>query len=484
MHLSIICAILGLFLLIFSLTMLMPVIIALYYNEATTDIFLLAFTVTAFIGAILWLPNKSTSYNLRTRDGFLITTLFWLVLGFFGALPLYMTDAISLTLTDAIFESLSGLTTTGATVISGLDDLPRSILYYRQQLQWLGGIGIIVIAIAILPMLGIGGIQLYRAEIPGPMKDNKITPRVKSTAKTLFSIYLLITLCCGLSYWLAGMSPFDALCHSFSTVAIGGFSTHDASLGYFNNPYILIIAMIFMFIAGINFALHYFSFRYKSIKTYIRDSEFRFYTLIQVLSVFIVIISFIFFYNSTSNISSVVLESSFHVVSVATTTGFVSHGFSDWPAFLPFFIFFLAFIGACAGSTGGGMKSIRILLMLKQGYSELIKLIHPQALVKVKIGSKSIDNSVVSAVWSFFAFYIIAFFIMTLGVLASGVDFVTAFSAVGACINNLGPGLGEVTSNYASLPVLSKWILCVAMLIGRLEVFTILVLLTPAFWRK
>lgn len=484
MHFSIICAILGLLLLVFSLTMLIPIIFALYYNEATTDVFLLAFTLTSFVGAILWLPNKNTAYNLRTRDGFLITTLFWLVLGLFGALPLYISDAISLTITDAIFESLSGLTTTGATVISGLDDLPKSILYYRQQLQWLGGIGIIVIAIAILPMLGIGGIQLYRAEIPGPMKDSKIMPRVKSTAKTLFSIYLLITLCCGLSYWLAGMTPFDALCHSFSTVAIGGFSTHDASLGYFNNPYILIVAIIFMFIAGINFALHYFAFRYKSVKTYLKDSEFSFYSLVHFLSITIVILSFLFLYKLPIDFSSMAIESIFHVVSIATTTGFISNGFSHWPAFLPFFVFFLAFIGACAGSTGGGMKSIRILLMLKQGYGELIKLIHPQALVQVKVGTKSIDNEVISAVWSFFAFYIIAFFIMTLGVLASGVDFVTAFSAVGACINNLGPGLGEVINHYSSMPEFSKWILCVAMLIGRLEVFTVLVLLTPAFWRK
>jgi len=280
MHFSLISALLGLLLLLFSLTMLLPIPFALWFGENTSHVFLSAFAITAATGAALWFPNKKSAHTLRTRDGFLITALFWLVLSAFGSLPLLLAAAPALSLTDAVFEAVSGLTTTGATVIVGLDELPKSILYYRQQLQWLGGIGIIVIAIAILPMLGVGGMQLYRAETPGPMKDNKLTPRITGTAKALFIIYLSMTFFCGMAYWLAGMTAFDALAHSFSTVAIGGFSTHDASMGYFDNPAILSIAIVFMLLAGVNFALHYFSFRGRSLKVYWADSEFRFYLLV------------------------------------------------------------------------------------------------------------------------------------------------------------------------------------------------------------
>ncbi|MEE3241266.1 MAG: TrkH family potassium uptake protein [Pseudomonadota bacterium] len=484
MHFSVIAALLGLLLVIFSVTMLVPIAFALWYNEPTVDIFLTAFTLTACSGALLWLPNKKQSHTLRTRDGFLITTLFWLVLGLFGALPLLLADSLSLSITDAIFESISGLTTTGATVITGLDDLPKSILYYRQQLQWLGGIGIIVIAIAILPMLGVGGMQLYRAETPGPMKDHKLTPRITSTAKALFTIYLLITIACGTSYWLAGMSPFDALSHSFSTVAIGGFSTHNASIGYFDNPFILVVAMAFMLIAGINFALHFFAYHNRSLAVYRQDSEFKFYLLVNLLAVVIVGAALIILNYQPIDQADQLLKAAFQVVSLSTTTGFVVGDYSQWPTFIPLFMFFLAFIGASAGSTGGGMKAIRVLLIIKQGYRELLRLIHPHAVIPIKVAGRPISNDVVSAVWSFFAFYVFAYIAMILMVLATGTDFLTAFSAVGASINNLGPGLGEVSEHYSGLSATAKWTLCLAMLLGRLEVFTVLVLLTPAFWRK
>ncbi len=484
MHFSVIAALLGLLLVIFSVTMLVPIAFALWYNEPTITVFFTAFAVTAVSGALLWLPNTKQRHTLRTRDGFLITTLFWLVLGLFGSLPLLLADSVSLSITDAIFESISGLTTTGATVITGLDDLPKSILYYRQQLQWLGGIGIIVIAIAILPMLGVGGMQLYRAETPGPMKDHKLTPRITSTAKALFTIYLLITIACGAGYWLAGMSAFDALSHSFSTVAIGGFSTHDASLGYFNNPFILMIAIAFMLIAGINFALHYFAYHNQSLKIYGQDSEFKFYLLVNLVAVVIVGAALLILNYPPISQASQLLEAAFQVISLSTTTGFVVGDYSQWPTFIPLFMFFLAFMGASAGSTGGGMKAIRVLLIIKQGYRELLRLIHPHAVIPIKIGGRPVSNDVVSAVWSFFAFYVFAYIAMILMVLATGTDFLTAFSAVGASINNLGPGLGEVSENYAGLSATAKWTLCLAMLLGRLEVFTVLVLLTPAFWRK
>lgn len=486
MHFSLIGALLGLLLLIFSLTMLIPIPFALWYGENTSHVFLSAFAITAATGAALWLPNQTHKHTLRTRDGFLITALFWLVLGAFGALPFFLSDAPELSFTDAVFESISGLTTTGATVITGLDDLPKSILYYRQQLQWLGGIGIIVIAIAILPMLGVGGMQLYRAETPGPMKDNKLTPRITGTAKALFTIYVAMTLGCGIAYWLAGMTPFDALAHSFSTVAIGGFSTHDASMGYFDSPLILLIAVLYMLLAGINFALHYFSYRDRSLLVYWRDAEFRFYLMVNVIAMFVVTLGLILLAESDLDFSwqESAIHGVFQVVSLATTTGFASSDYTQWPTFIPVFMFLLAFMGASAGSTGGGMKAIRVLLIAKQGYRELVRLVHPNAVIPIKIGDRPVSDRVVSAVWSFFAIYVLVYVTMLLMILATGMDFLTAFSAVGASINNLGPGLGDVAAHYGDIPASAKWILCLAMLLGRLEVFTLLVLFTPAFWRK
>ena len=505
MQFGLIRALLGLLLLIFSLTMLLPIGFALVYDENTVTAFIAAFAITALTGAILWLPKHRAGGQLRTRDGFLITSLFWIVLGVFGALPLLFVEQLSMSTTDAIFESISGLTTTGATVITGLDELPKSLLYYRQQLQWLGGIGIIVIAIAILPMLGIGGMQLYRAETPGPMKDSKLTPRITGTAKVLFTVYTIMTAACAICYWLAGMTPFDALSHSFSTVAIGGFSTHDASLGYYDSNAVLWVGIVFMLLAGVNFGLHYFSFRERSLRLYWRDSELRFFYAVIALSVFIVVLFLVHTYACPlqelpretvrffqedkdsrlgTDVSYYVNHGVFQVVSIATTTGFASTDYSRWHLVVPVFMFLLAFMGACAGSTGGGMKAIRVLLIIKQGYRELLRLIHPNAVIPVKVGSKPVSDRVVNAVWSFFAIYVMAFFVLFLATLMTGVDFVTAFSAVGATINNLGPGLGEVTAHYAALPSATKWILCFSMLLGRLEVFTLLVFLTPAFWRK
>lgn len=482
MHISTIGRILGILLMVFSLSMLPPILVSLWYNDQQVAAFSDAFFLTLVAGLCLWLPFRDQKRDLRVRDGFVVTVLFWLVLSISGSLPLYLSDAISLSYVDAYFESLSGLTTTGATVITGIDDLPRSILWYRQQLQWFGGMGLIVLAVAILPMLGIGGMQLYRAETPGPVKDSKLTPRITETAKALWYIYLGLTVICALAYWAAGMSLFDAVAHSFSTIAIGGYSTHDASIGYFNSTTIELIATLFMFLSGVNFALHFTVWRRHNPLVYFEDPEFRFYASVMFLVACITITTLIA--TSTYNLEESFVKGLFEVVSIATTTGFSTADFSSWPFVLPFLLFVVAFVGGCAGSTGGGMKAIRILLIYKQGLREVKRLIHPNAIIPVKLGKKPVPDRVLEAVWGFFSVYLFMFVILLLILLATGLDQVTAWSAVGACINNLGPGLGDVALHYGDLPSTAKWTLCFAMLLGRLEIFTLLILLTPAFWRS
>jgi trk system potassium uptake protein TrkH len=482
MHIALIFRILGMLLMVFSLTLSTPVIVSLWYGDGAYPSFLLSFAITLISGTLMWAPVAKQRADLRTRDGFLITSLFWLVLGLFGALPFYLTSSPHLDMSDAVFESLSGLTTTGATVITGLDELPKSILFYRQQLQWLGGIGIIVIAVAILPMLGIGGMQLYRAETPGPVKDSKLTPRITETAKALFFIYVLLTATCALAYWFAGMSGFDAICHAFSTIAIGGFSTHDASMGFFDSPVIMMIASIYMLVAGLNFALHFQLFRSKSFMHYKADSESRFYTYTILICAALVILYLIA--SKTYEPNDAFIHGLFQTISIATTTGFATADFSMWPSFLPFLLLTLSFMGGCGGSTGGGMKAVRIMLIAKQGVRELSQLVHPNAVIPLKVGNRRVEATVISAVWGFFAVYMFAFFILLMLLMATGMDDTTAFSAVVASINNLGPGLGEVALNYGSINDPAKWILCFSMLLGRLEVFTLLVLFTPAFWRQ
>ncbi|MGI9324016.1 MAG: TrkH family potassium uptake protein [Pseudomonadales bacterium] len=479
MHLAVITRVTGILLTLFSIALLSPVIVAWLYDENTIGTFVISFAVTLAAGLLMWLVPRDRR-ELRAGDGFLITVLFYLGLGLFGALPLYLFDELRSSFTNAAFESLSGLTTTGATVYTGLDALPRSILFYRQLLQWLGGMGIIVLAVAILPMLGIGGMQLYRAESPGPTKD-KITPRITETAKALWYIYLGLTIACALSYWATGMTPFDAICHSFSTVAIGGFSTHDASMGYFDSPAIESVAVLFMIISGVNFGLHFTVVSRRRPYFYLQDPEFRMYMF--VLGAVSAIVVWVLFSNQTTN--DPLRDGIFQVVSIATTTGFTTKDFSSWPSVAPIVLLLAAFAGGCAGSTAGGIKMIRVLLIYLQGMREVRRLIHPNGVFPIKLGRQLVPDRVVEAVWSFFSVYVILFLTMlTLLMLIAPIDFMTAFSAVGACLNNLGPGLGEVALNYGSLPIAAKWLLIFAMLLGRLEIFTLLVLLTPAFWRR
>ena len=465
---------------LFSISLLPPVLVSLVYHDGVWVYFTEAFLIILVFGLVSWLPVRKQQRDLRLRDGFVVVVMFWTVLSITGSLPFLLSEQPRLPLVDAVFESVSGLTTTGATVITQLDGLPPSILYYRQQLQWLGGMGIIVLAVAVLPMLGIGGMQLYRAETPGPIKDSKLTPRIKETAKALWYIYLALTATCALGYWLAGMTVFDAIGHAYSTVAIGGFSTHDASIGYFNSTAIELVAVVFMLLSGMNFALHFLALREKSLAGYWRDSELKFYLLLLGL-VILLTISGLYFHGMP--LLEALTSGLFQAVSIGTTTGFLTAEYFNWPAFIAILLLFSSFVGGCAGSTGGGIKVIRILLLIKQGLREINRLIHPNAQIPVRIGKKTVPSRVVEAVWGFFALYVGSFTVLYLLLAATGLDLMTAFSAVAACMNNLGPGLAGVGLHYADLPDMAKWLLCFAMLLGRLEIFTLLVLLTPAFWR-
>ena len=404
--------------------------------------------------------------------------MFWVVLSIAGSIPFYLSG---MSIIDSFFESMSGITTTGATVISNIDTLPESVLFYRQMLQWMGGMGLIVLAIAVMPLLGIGGGQIYKTEIPGAMGEQRLTPRIKETAQALWSIYLGLTILCALLYYLGGMSAFDAISHAMSTVAIGGFSTHNESIGYFNSSTIEIICIVFMLLSAFSFTLHYFAIYKRKPLKYFYDPEFRFFfsILLLILAASLFINSFTDYENSP-NFKEIV----FHSVSMITTTGFSTSDTSDWPLSVSFLLLVGAFVGACSGSVGGGVKSWRVMIMLNHAYSNIMKIIHPNSVISLKIGSRSVDDEVATSVWGFFSIYVISFMILLLAVLTSGLDLESAFSAVGACLNNLGPGLGAVSENYSNISSFTKSILAFAMLLGRLEIFTLLVILTPMFWAK
>ncbi|MFT5390991.1 MAG: trk system potassium uptake protein TrkH [Gammaproteobacteria bacterium] len=474
--------ILGLLLALFSATMTPPLLVSLYYDDGTWRAFLIAMSIILVAGLLLWLPAAKARRELRLRDGFLVVVSFWVVLSISASVPFLVLQAPEISVADSIFEAVSGLTTTGATVLTGIDSLPQSILFYRQLLQWLGGMGIIVLAVAILPFLGIGGMQLYRAETPGPMKDDKLTPRITETAKALWYIYLSLTVACTVAYWAAGMTLFDAIGHAFSTVAIGGFSTHDASIGFFNSHVIEAIAVLFMGIAGVNFALHFVAVRSLSGAPYLRDTEFKAY--IGILTFVSVLTSlYLYFAGTFDTIGEAFRYGVFQTVSFSTTTGFTTSGYTLWPSFLPTLLLFVSFVGGSAGSTGGGLKVIRVVLLFKQGFREILRLIHPSAQITTKVGGVALPPRVIDAVWGFFAAYVMSFVFLMLCLMATGLDQVTAYSAVAACLNNLGPGLGDVSANYANINDTAKLLLSFAMLLGRLEIFTLLVILSPAFWR-
>lgn len=481
MRLPLISRLLGIFLIIFSFTLISPIAVSLIYDDGQLINFALSLGLLLMIGVVFWLPGRGHTGNLRPREAFLIVTLFWTVLSLAAALPFLL--GISITVTDAAFEAVSAFTTTGATVLSGLEHLPPSILMYRQQLQWLGGAGVIVLAIAILPMLGVGGMQLFRAETAGPMKDEKLTPRIMQTARALWGIYVGLTIACAMAYWLAGMSAFDAIAHSFTTVSTAGFSTYDDSLAYFDSVAIESIAILFMLLGGISFNVHFIVLRMHSPSPYWRDTQTAVFLGV-VLVIVTVITLTLYLTNQFSTISESLRHAAFQVVSVITTTGYGTDNFSAWPLFLPVLLIFISFIGGCAGSTSGGMKVIRFIILSKEGSRELWRLIHPRVVRPIKLGGRALPDRVIDAVWGFFSLYVAVFVVLMILVMATGVDQVTAFGAVASALNNLGPGLGEVGSTFAPLNDVAKWISVAAMLLGRLEIFTILALLTPIFWRK
>ena len=483
MQLSIVAKTIGLLLMVFSFAQVPPLIVDLIYSEGEYLSFVYSFALTVLGGLILWWPFKEVKKEFRLREGVLIVVCFWIVLSLFGTLPFLITDSISsLSFSEAFFESMSGLTTTGATVLNQLDELPKSILFYRQQLQWLGGMGIIVLAVAVLPLLGVGGMELYHAESSGIAKD-RLTPKLRNTAIALWKIYVSLTVLCAVGYFLSGMSIFDAVSHSFSTVAIGGFSTHDGSIGYFNSATIETIAMIFMFLAGINFSLHFVAWNNRSLVDYIKDSEFKTYAMVLICSS-IIVITALSLNGQYESANETVRHSLFQTISIATTTGFTSQNYSSWPAAIPVFLIMMSFIGACVGSTGGGIKVVRILVMFRLGMKEIHKFIRPNAQVSVKLNKSSINEKALVSVLGFFSLYAISFFLILMLLMFAGLDQVTAYSATAATMNNLGPGLGDVAQNYSSVGEAAKWILSFSMLIGRLEVLTIIAIFHKAFWRQ
>ncbi len=481
MSLSFISRLIGVILLVFSLALLPPLLFALLDREAEFGSLLETLLFCLGTGTVLWLISRREHHRIRTRDGFLLVTLLWVVVGLAGSLPLML--VLHMGLAAAFFESVSAFTTTGATVISGLDQLPRSILLFRQELQWLGGIGVVVSAVALMPMLGIGGMQLYKAETAGPIKDEKLTPRIAHTARVLWRIYGAMTLLCAVSYWVAGMSLFDAICHSLATVSTGGFSTHDASIGYFHSSAIESVAVIFMLLGAISFNVHYLAIRKGSLLAFWQSIEVRVFLLL-VLVMILVIGASLYLQGAQPSLPAALRYSTFETVSVVTSTGFGIGDFSRWPGMLPVLLIFISFVGGCAGSTAGGMKVIRFILLSKQALLEILRLVHPRMSRQVKLGGKVVKERVVSAVWGFFAVYVAAFVLFLLLLMADGLDQVTAFGAVATSMNNLGPGLGKVATDFTALNDFGLVLTALAMLLGRLEIFTILVLLSPAFWQE
>jgi len=481
MNYPLIKRIIGIMLMMFSGTLLIPVIVSIIFNDNNLMTFVYSFFIILVVASILYFPNMgiNDTTDIKVKEGFLIVVSFWVVLSFFGSIPFIMDAQLSLNFADALFESISGWTTTGATVITNIDDLSPSILMYRQMLQWLGGMGIVVLALAILPMLGIGGMQLYKAESTGPIKDNKISPRIAETAKNLWSIYVGLTLLCAVAYYAAGMNLFDAIAHSFSTIAIGGFSTHNLSIAYFNNPLIEIFCMIFMFLSALNFILHFMSFRHKDLSVYLKDAEFKSYVFIIFLFIFI---SFMFLNLGNSNEINF-RHLMFQIISFTTTSGFTSASFNSWPSFIITMLITMSFIGACTGSTGGGIKVMRVAILFKLLKKEMLRILHPTAEVTVKINQQTINDELSNTIYNFFIFYVVSYIILSLILMFSGLDITTSLTAVASCINNLGPASGIVAENYAPLSTFAKYILSFAMILGRLEIYTLLIIFTPYFWK-
>ena len=474
---------LGMIIMLFSLTMLAPLIMSYATNDGAQSAYDEAFALTLLSGAFLWYRYHNCKRELNIRDGFLMVVLVWTVLPAFAAIPLMIYLGISHT--DAYFETMSGLTTTGSTVLANLDTLPMSINLWRHELVWIGGMGLIVLAIAILPLLGIGGRQMFKAETPGPMKDSKMTPRIAETAKGLWLVYLGVSIACTLAYRVAGMSWFDAICHMFSTMGLGGFSTHDASFGFFDSPAIEAVSIFFMLIAGMNFGTLFLAISGRSLRAYFHDPEAPWFIGVTLMSIFVVGL-YIWKDGAYPELDTAMRHAAFNVVSIATTTGYASVDYALWPIFAPLWMLFLSSFATSAGSTGGGIKMVRALLLYKQVYRELLRAMHPAAVYNIRLAGQVAPQPILFAVLAFGFMYMVSIVSLTLVLSFTGLDIISAFTAVVASVNNTGPGLGVVgpSTTYEVLGDFQTWVCIFAMLLGRLEIFTLLVVLTPAFWRK
>jgi len=475
--------VIGILLVIFSLLHLPPIAVSLWYNDQEFTAFGQAFCLTLATGAGLWLVFYTQRRELRVRDGFFIVVAIWTVLSLFGALPFVFSTQLDIGFVDGFFETVSGLTTTGATAFVGLDDFPPSILYYRAQLQLVGGMGIIILAVALLPILGIGGLQLFRAEVTGPIKDNKLTPRIKETASILWLVYVGLNVMCIISYYLAGMTLFDAVCFGFSTISTGGFAPYDMSMAHYPDPRFIIISSVFMLLGGINFALHFMVFRHMNFRVYWQDPECKIFLLFVAALVLVCWLGLNHFdkdYDFVENF----LRALFMVVSIITTTGFTLENITYWPVFLGVLVFFAGLIGSCSSSTSGGMKMIRAILFTKQSGREIKQLLHPAGKFPLKLKNIVVPDSVANAVWGFICVYIIIFIVVFIALLATNLDMPSALSGAITSLANIGPGFNMLGDNASQASDTAKMIMSAAMLIGRLEIFTVLVLFTPAFWKR
>lgn len=471
--------VLGLLLALFGASLLPPAAFSFAYADGHLPFYLSAAAACMAAGAAGTYLTPPVKRVLQTRDGFLVVALSWCLISALGAIPFVAVGGFDWV--TGIFESASGFTTTGATAIVGLDALPRSLLFFRQEIQWLGGIGVVVAAIALLPMLGIGGMQLLKAETTGPAKSDKLRPRIKHTAQAMWRLYLFLTVGCALAYWFAGMDVFDAVAHSFSTVSTGGFSTHEASIAHFGSTAIEAVAIVFMMLGAVNFAVHFRAWNALTVDPYVANPEVRAFVATVLGMTLLVAAGLLSRGEATA--TGALRYATFEVVSVITSTGYGIADFSAWPGPLPVLLIFISFIGGCAGSTAGGMKVIRVLVMSRQAVIEVSRLIHPRLVRPLKIGGAVVDDAVVRAVWAFFTIYAFVFVVLMLSLMAVGLDQVTAFSAVATCVNNLGPGLGDVAVHFAAVSDAAKLISAFACILGRLEVLTIFVLFTPGYWR-
>ncbi|WP_308367119.1 MULTISPECIES: potassium transporter TrkG [unclassified Microbulbifer] len=467
---------------LYSLTMLVPAFVGWLYDETDISAFLITFAVTLVFGGVGYLSTQHRTTSLRTRDGFLVVVLFWVIFSVASATPFILDSRLDLTLTDAFFEGISGITTTGASVLQDIDRLPLSILYYRAQLNFLGGLGIIVLAIAVMPLLGIGGAKLYQSEMPGPLKETKLTPRIADTAKHLWFIYLSLAGLCALSYRIAGMGWFDAVCHSLSTVSLGGFSSHGDSLGFYTNSMAIeLVGGVFTLLAAINFALYFLAITKVSLKPILRDSEFRFFFTIAFLLVSFTCIEL--YRAGTFDAQGALVHGFFQALSIMTDNGLTAAGYPNWPEHVAILLIGSSFFGGCVGSTCGGIKAMRFLVLYRQGKEEIKQLVHPNALSLPKVSKTVVSERVIRSVWGLFFLYVFLACFFIWGVVASGHDLKTAFGTVAACLNNMGVGYGDTATGFGGLTDQAKWLMYAAMLFGRLEIFPLLIVFSRIFWR-